>query len=87
LSDKSISQWNGSLDESTGCDSFILTSDETIIMRDALHFKEFCRFMRQACSNEPSPSFLMEEWNLLIEDQQEWLSSESRSFLEKSIHR
>jgi len=29
----------------------------------------------------------MEEWNLLIEDQQEWLSPESRSFLEQSIHR
>ena len=56
-------------------------------MREALHFKEFCRFMRQTCSNEPSPSFLMEEWNLLIEDQQEWLSPESRSFLEQSIHR
>ena len=82
-----IGQWNGSLDESTGCDSFILTTDETIIMRDALHFKEFCRFMRQACSNEPSPSFLMEEWNLLIEDQQDWLTPESKSFLEQSINR
>ena len=56
-------------------------------MRDALHFKEFCRFMRQTFSNEPSPSFLMEEWNLLIEDQQEWLSTESKSFLEQRIHR
>ena len=73
--------------KSTGCDSFILTLDETIIMRDALHFKEFCRFMRQTCSNEPSPAFLMEEWNLLIEDQQEWLSTESKSFLGQRIHR
>ena len=56
-------------------------------MRDALHFKEFCSIMRQACSNEPSPSFLMEEWNLLIEDQQDWLTPESKSFLEQSINR
>ena len=86
MPDKKISQWNGNLDGSTGCDSFILTSDAAIIMRDALDFKEFCRFMRQTCSNEPSPSFLMEEWNLLIENQKEWLSPESKSFLEQSIH-
>ena len=55
-------------------------------MRDALDFKEFCRFMPQTCSDEPSPSFLMEEWNLLIENQKEWLLSESKSFLEQSIH-